>query len=145
MKQYLTALVLGIGLVGCTSSDRAEVRQESREAGAEARTQTAEAKQQAAAKRREYQERWQTRLDKIDREMDEERAKVKGRKLTAKQRAEYNERMAELDTAKKETRDKWEQVKGATDENWEQFKDALDRAGDKFENGWNRFVADMKS
>jgi Skp family chaperone for outer membrane proteins len=145
MKQYVTALVLGIGLVGCTASDRAEVRQESKEVGAETRARTAEAKQEAGAKRREYQERWQARLDRIDREMDEERAKVKGRKLTAKQRAEYNKRMAELEKGKKETHEKWEQVKNATDENWEQFKDALDTAGDQLENGWNRFVADMKS
>lgn len=145
MKPYIAAFVFGIGLIGCTSGDRAEVRQESREAASEVRARTAEARQDASAARREYQERWQARLDKIDREMDEERAKLKDRKLTAKQRAEYNERVAELDNMKKETREKWNEVKNSTDENWEKFKDGLDKVGDKFENAWNSFITDMKS
>jgi hypothetical protein len=53
--------------------------------------------------------------------------------------------MAELENAKKETHQNWEQVKNATDDNWEKFKDTMDAAGDKLENGWNRFVADMRS
>ena len=145
MKNYLALAVLGLGLVGCTSSERAEVRQESREAADATRQGAAEATNNAAAKRREYSEKTQARLDKIDREMEEERLKAKGRKMTAKQKREYDERMAELDTAKKETKEKWNEFTKATDENWEQFKDGLDRAGDKLETSWNRFVADVKN
>lgn len=144
MKNYLVAFVLGLGLVGCTRSDRAEIKQETREAAEETRARTAEAGREANAKRREYQERMQARLDKIDREMEEERLKAKGRKMNAKARREYNEKMAELENERKEARANWEQLKDATDDKWEQFKDGLDRAADKMENGWNRFVADLK-
>jgi hypothetical protein len=145
MKNYLAVAVLGLGLAGCTTSDRAEVRQESREAADTTRARTAEAKNDAAAKRREYSDRMQARLDKIDREMEEEKLKAKGRKMTAAQKREYNERMAELENLKKETKEKWSEFANATDNNWEQFKDSLDRAGDKLENSWNRFVADIKN
>ena len=145
MKNYVAVAVLGLGLVGCTASDRAEVRQESREAADATRARTAEATNEAAAKRREYSERMQARMDKIDREMEEENLKAKGRKMTAAQKREYNERMAELENAKKETKEKWNEFTNATDENWEQFKDGMDRAGDKLETSWNRFVADMKN
>jgi hypothetical protein len=145
VKEMLSALVLSIGLVGCGTSERAEVRQESKEAGAETRARAAEAKQDLAEKRKEYEQRWQARLDKLDREMDEERAKANTRNLNAKERAQYDKRMGELERTKKETHAKWNQVKNATDEDWEKLTEALDTAGDQLENGWNRFVADMKS
>ncbi|HYI97000.1 MAG TPA: hypothetical protein VEX68_25885 [Bryobacteraceae bacterium] len=144
MKKYAAVVILGLGLVGCTRSDRAEVRQETGETAEATRARTAEATREASAKRREYQERMEARLDKIDREIEEERLKAKGRKMNAKAKREYNEKMAELDEARRDTRSKWNELKNATDENWEQFKDSLDRAGEKLESGWNRFVADIK-
>ena len=78
-----------------------------------------------SAARPDYQSRMEARLDKIDREMDEERAKAKARNMTAKQRREYNERMAELDQEKKDARAKWNDLKASTDDNWEKFKDGL--------------------
>jgi hypothetical protein len=87
----------------------------------------------------------QARLDKIEREMEEERLKARSRNMSAKARREYDERMAELEELRKDTRQKWAQMRDATDNNWERFKDDLDRAGDKIESEWNRFVADLKN
>jgi len=144
MKAYAVTFVLGLGLVGCTSSDRAEVRRDSREAAEETCARTAEIARDANANRREYHEKMQARLDKIAREMDEERAKAKARKMTAKQRREYNERVAELNEAKADTRRNWSELKDATDDNWEKFKDGLDTAANKVEDGWHKFVAELK-
>jgi len=66
MKNCLVVFALGLGLVGCTRSDRAEVRRETRETAEETRARTAEAGRDANEKRREYQEKMQARLDKID-------------------------------------------------------------------------------
>ena len=145
MRNYIAALVLSLGLVGCTTSERAEVRKQARDAEEETRARTADTRRDVNAARLDYQNRMEARLDKIDREMDEERAKAKARIMTAKQRRAYNERMAELDQEKKDARAKWNDLKASTDDNWEKFKDGLDRAADKVENGWNKFVADMKS
>ena len=138
MKNYFAIAVLGVGLVGCTASDRAEVKQETREAGDETRARTTDM-------RREYETRMQSRLDKIDREMEEEREQAKNRRMNAQQRRDYERRMAEMEETRADARRQWEQFKNSTDENWEQFKDGLDRAGDKLENGWNKFVADMRT
>lgn len=142
MTKYIMTTILGLSLIGCTRSDRAEVRNDTREAAEQTRARTAEAAREANEKRREYQERMEARLDKIDREMEEER--LKARKMNAKARREYNERMVELEAAKQDAREKWAGLKASTDDNWEQFKDAMDRAGDRLENGWNRFVAELK-
>jgi len=130
--------------VGCTASDRAEIRKDSREATEGTRARTADSAREASAKRREYQESMQARLDKIDRDIDEERAKAKTRRMTAKQRREYNERISELEQEKKDVRVKWSQMKDATDDNWEKFKDGMDEAVTKVENGWHKFVAELK-
>jgi uncharacterized membrane protein YhiD involved in acid resistance len=145
MRNYIAALILGLGLVGCTTSERAEVRKQARDAEEETRARTADTRRDVTAARTEYQTRMEARLDKIDREMDEERAKAKARRMTAKQRRAYNERMTELEQEKKDARAKWSDLKTSTDENWEKFKDGLDRAADKVESGWHKFVADLKS
>jgi hypothetical protein len=145
MRNYIAALILGLGLVGCTTSERAEVRKQARDAEEETRARTADTRRDVTAARTEYQNRMEARLDKIDREMDEERAKAKARRMTAKQRRAYNERMTELEQEKKDARAKWSDLKTSTDENWEKFKDGLDRAADKVESGWHKFVADLKS
>jgi hypothetical protein len=145
MKNYIAAFVLGIGLIGCTTSERADVRKQAKEAEEDTRARTADTRRDATAARIEYQSRMEARLDKIDREMDEERAKAKARHMTAKQRREYNERMAEMEQEKKDARAKWNELKASTDDNWEKFKDSMDRAADKIENGWDKFVASLKS
>jgi TolA-binding protein len=143
MRNYIAAFVLSLGLIGCTSTERADVRKQAQDAAEETRARTADTRRDVNAARLDYQARMEARLDKIDREMDEERAKA--RNLTAKQRREYKERMSELEQERKDARDKWSDLKASTDDNWEKFKDGLDRAADKVENGWNKFVADMKS
>jgi hypothetical protein len=145
MRNYIAALLLGLGLAGCTTSERADVRKQAREAEEETRSRVADTRRDATAARIDYQNRMQARLDKIDREMDEERAKAKDRHMTAKQRRQYNARMAELDQEKSDARSKWNDLKASADDNWEKFKDGLDRAADKVESGWNKFVADLKS
>jgi hypothetical protein len=137
MKRALLALALVAAFTGCSRSDRAEIREETRERGQD----TAEAMND----RRVYQERLEARLDKLDREMEEERVKAKSRRMNAKAQAEYNERMQELDRLKAETREKYSQLKSATAEGWEDFKRGVDNATDELEQSWNRFVADMKT
>ena len=101
MRNYIAALVLSLGLVGCTTSERAEVRKQARDAEESGR-RTADTRRDVSAARLDYQSRMEARLDKIDREMDEERAKAKARDVTAQQRRAYNERMAEFDRGARE-------------------------------------------
>ena len=76
MKTYLFAAVLAIALTGCTRSDRSEVKTESEQM--RARTEnTADA---ANAKRKDYQDKMEERLDRIDRQIDEEKAKAESEK-----------------------------------------------------------------
>jgi hypothetical protein len=87
----------------------------------------------------------QDRLDRIDREMEEERVKAEGRQMSAKARREYNERMTELNSLKQKTREQWNEAKSATKEGWNDFKGQMDNAADALDNAWERFKADLKS
>jgi uncharacterized protein YpuA (DUF1002 family) len=145
MKSYVAVPVLVLGLVGCTTSERADVRKQARDAEVETRARTADTRRDVTAARTDYENRMQKRLNAINSEMEEERAKAKARQMTPKERKEYNSHIAELERDSKDARAKWAEMKGSADENWEKFKDDLDRAADKLENGWNKFVADLKT
>ena len=138
MKKYSVGLVLLIGLAGCSSADRAEVRDETR-----ARTEDIAAR--AAEQRREWQSDIDRRLDKIDAQMEEEKIKAESRRMNAKAKREYQEKMAELRQERAEIATKYNKAKNSADTNWENFKDEIGQAMDKMESGWNRFVADIKN
>jgi uncharacterized protein YpuA (DUF1002 family) len=145
MKTYVAVALLAFGLIGCTTSERADVRKQARDAEVETRARTADTRRDVTAARTDYENRMQKRLNAINSEMEEERVKASTRQMTPKKQKEYNSRMAELDRDSKDARAKWAEMKGSADENWEKFKDDLDRAADKLESGWNKFVADLKT
>jgi len=138
MTRYLLTAALALGTIACTSNQRAEVREDTAETRARA-TDTWE------TERTEYSRKMQDRLDRIDREMEEERVKAKTRKMNAKAQREYDEKMREMDQLKAQTREQYNQAKSATKEGWEDFKRGMDTAADKLERGWDSFVADLKS
>lgn len=134
MKKYLIVLGVSMLLAGCTRSEKSEVRNEAEETRA-----------RVAEERREYQRKMEERLDRIDREIDEERAKAEGRKMNAKAKREYNERVEELTKLRAETREKYNGLKNSAADGWNSFKSGVDEAVDKLDNSWDRFKADMKS
>ena len=141
MTKHLLIAALAFGTVACTSNQRAEVREEASETRARATNKADDWEND----RREYSQRMQDRLDRIDREMEEERVKAQGREMSAKARREYNERMSELNNMKRKTREQWNEAKSATKEGWNDFKRTMDDAGDKLDSAWERFKADLKS
>lgn len=143
MTRYLLIATLAFGTIACTRSQQAEVRDEA----AEARARADKKMDDWEAERREYSRKMEDRLSRLDREIDEARAdaKANSKKMSAKARREYNERIAELESLKKETREKWNDAKAETKDEWNDFKRSMDEAGDKLDNAWERFKADMKS
>jgi hypothetical protein len=137
MTKYILIATLAFGTVACTRNQRADVREEASETRARVDDWQTE--------RTDYSRRMQERLDRIDREMEEERVKAEGRQMSAKSRREYNERMDDLNKVKRETREQWNDAKSATKEGWNDFKRGMDNAADKLDNAWERFKADMKS
>ena len=138
MTKYLLIASFAFGTIACSRTDRAEVREEA----AESRSRAADTWEE---ERRAYSQRTQERLDRIDREMEEERAKAKGREMNAKARREYDERMDELTRMKQKTREQWNDAKAATKEGWNDFKRNMDEAADALDRAWERFKADLKS
>jgi hypothetical protein len=134
MKRYLFAGVLAVSLVGCTSANRQEARNEAEETRA-----------RATSARDEYSRKMQDRLDRIDREIDEERAKAKARKMNAKAQKAWDNRMDDLQKMRAETREKYNEMKNSTENGWEKFKDGMDTAADKLDRAWDNFKADLKS
>ena len=141
MTKYLLIATLAFGTVACTREQRTDMRTDSE--ATRARTETAADNWEN--ERREYSRRMQDRMDRIDREMDEERAKAKGREMNAKARREYDERMSELGNLRQETKQQWNKLESATKEGWNDFKRGMDNTADKLDNAWERFKADMKS
>ena len=138
MTNYLLIVTLAFGTVACSRNQQAEIREET----AQTRARSTD---DWEADRTEYSRRMQERLDRIDRELEEERVKAQGREMSAKARREYNERISELNTLKRNTREQWNEAKAATKEGWNDFKRSMDNAADKLDNAWERFKADMKS
>lgn len=137
MSKYVLTVFALIGLTGCTRSERAEMREETR-----ARTEDARAT--ADAKRREWEADIDRRLDRIDRAMEEEKLKAGARKMNAKAKREYDERMADMRKLREETREKYVVAKNATADGWDRFKNDMSDATDRLERSWDRFVADIK-
>jgi hypothetical protein len=138
MKYYFYTGLLALTLTACTSTSKTEARNEVRTDAEQTRARTTMTKD-------EYQRKLEARLDRIDREMDEERARAEKRKMDAKARREYNERMEDLRKLRADTRSKWDEMKNATADGWEKFKDGVDNSVDRLDRAWDRFKADMKS
>lgn len=134
MRNYFFAGLLALSLTACSTASRTEARNE-----------TEQTKARVDDARETYQRKMQDRLDKIDREIDEERAKAEGRKMNAKARKAYNNRMDDLKKVRSETREKYDEVKNAAENGWEKLKDGADTAADKLDRAWDNFKADMKS
>jgi hypothetical protein len=137
MSKYALTIVALIGLTGCTRTERAEMREETR-------ARTEEARAAADAQRREWEADIDRRLARIDRAMEEEKLKAEGRKMDAKAKREYDERMADLRRLREETREKYVSAKNATADGWDRFKNEMGQAMDKMEQSWDGFVADIR-
>jgi hypothetical protein len=133
MKKALLGVALVFGLVGC-SAERAEVREE----GTETRARLED-------DRLRYQRDMEARLDRIDEQIEEQRAQMRERRLNAQAQREWNERMSELERARAETREKYNELKNATAEGWNDLKQGVDDAADSLERSWNEFVADART
>ena len=77
MTKYLLIATLAFGTIACTREQRTDMRTDTE--ATRARTETAADNWEN--ERREYSRRMQDRMDRIDREMEEERAKAKGREI----------------------------------------------------------------
>ena len=136
MKTYLFAGLLALSLTACSNTTTTKT---------EAQREAEQTRARVDNARETYNRKMQDRLDKIDREIDEERAKAEGRKLNAKAKQAYKERMDDLEKLRAETKSQWNDVKNASESSWEKLKDSMDSTADKMDRAWENFKADMKS
>ncbi|MDZ4800927.1 MAG: hypothetical protein SGI92_22440 [Bryobacteraceae bacterium] len=134
MRTYFFAGLLALSLTACSTAPQTE-----------ARTETDQTRARVDNARESYQKGMQDRLDRVDREIDEERAKAEGRKMNAKAKKAYAARMDDLRKMRTESREKYNEMKNSTENGWERFKDGLDSTADKLDRAWDNFKADMKS
>ena len=141
MKKLILTVTMVAVSIACSSGTRTGAIDETRAR----RTDGAKEIGPVRAKRHEYELQMQARLDKVDREIDEEQQRSKVRHRTAKAEREYKQKMAELKKIRAETRDKFSRAGEIPEDNWEEFKSDMDRAADKVEQAWKDFVAGLKS
>lgn len=139
----LTLFALALG-IGCTRDDRADVRRETNDA---ARATENAARDAADEARTVWNRDIETRMERLDREIDEqtEKAKDAARRGKIKSQREYNERVAELKNLREDARRSYNEAKDATKDNWRDFQAGTNRAIEKLDRAWEKFQADMRS
>jgi hypothetical protein len=145
MKTFGVLMMLAFALAsGCTREDRADVRRETSEAAKATENAARNAGDEARAV---WNRDVETRIEKLDREIDEQTANAKAaaRRGKIKSEREYRERVAELKTLREDVRRSLNEAKDATQDKWRDFQAGTDRAIEKLDRAWERFQADMRS
>jgi hypothetical protein len=115
-----------------------------REEGEASRARTGETATNWETEKREYSRSMGERLDRIDRELEQERTRAENGQMSAEARREYNERVSELDNVRREAREQWNKLESATQDAWQDFKGDMDRTANRLDQAWERFRADLR-
>jgi hypothetical protein len=123
---------LALSLIGCSRTDTGGEADRAADAARDTPGTVA-----GRDDRRTYEEDLNRRLDRIDREWEEWKAKSKKKSGEAASETEK-----QFDRLRAETREKYNQLKNATADGWQEMKEGLNKAVDDLEAGWNRMTSD---
>lgn len=92
--------------------------------------------------RNEFISRIKTRLDDLDREIED--LKAKAERFEAESRKEYENRLHDLRSRRRELDRKLDDLRSAGEEKWQQLKDETEHAWKALGNSFNYFKSHFK-